>query len=37
MIFECSCGKMYRIRDDAPNPPSKCPACGGALKQAAAA
>ncbi len=32
MILECSCGKMYRIRDDAANPPTKCPACGGPLK-----
>jgi hypothetical protein len=35
MFLECSCGKMYRVRDDAANPPTKCPACGGTLKAAA--
>jgi hypothetical protein len=37
MILECSCGKMFRVRDEAANPPSKCPACGGALRRAGAA
>ncbi len=32
MILECTCGKKYRSKDDAPNRPTKCPACGGALK-----
>jgi DNA repair exonuclease SbcCD ATPase subunit len=34
MILECACGKMYRVRDDAANQPTKCPVCGGALRQA---
>jgi chromosome segregation ATPase len=34
MILECSCGKMYRVRDDATNPPTKCPVCGGVLRAA---
>jgi chromosome segregation ATPase len=34
MILECACGKMYRVRDDAANQPSKCPVCGGALRPA---
>ncbi len=34
MILECSCGKMFRVRDDAANPPTKCPACGGVLRAA---
>jgi DNA repair exonuclease SbcCD ATPase subunit len=33
MLLECACGKMYRVRDDAANPPTKCPACGRPLKQ----
>ena len=32
MLLECTCGKMYRIRDGATNPPKNCPACGGPLK-----
>ncbi len=32
MLLECTCGKMYRIRDGATNPPKSCPACGGTLK-----
>src|SRR5688572_8407979 len=32
MLLECGCGKMYRVRDGATNPPKNCPACGGALK-----
>src|SRR5262245_3582979 len=35
MFLECSCGKMYRVKDDAVNLPTKCPACGGTLKAAA--
>jgi hypothetical protein len=34
VILECACGKMYRVRDEAPNPPTKCPVCGGPLKAA---
>jgi len=34
MILECACGKMYRVRDDAANQPTKCPVCGGALRAA---
>src|SRR5438045_2480085 len=34
MILECACGKMYRVRDDAANQPTKCPVCGGTLRQA---
>jgi len=34
MILECSCGKMYRVRDDAATPPTKCPVCGGPLRAA---
>jgi hypothetical protein len=34
MILECACGKMYRVRDDAANQPTKCPVCGGALRPA---
>ncbi len=33
MLLECSCGKMYRVRDDAAHPPTKCPSCGGVLRQ----
>jgi chromosome segregation ATPase len=32
MLLECSCGKMYRVRDDAAHPPTRCPACGGTLR-----
>jgi hypothetical protein len=32
MILECSCGKMYRVKDDAANPPKNCPSCGSPLK-----
>jgi hypothetical protein len=33
MLLECSaCGKMYRVREGAANPPRSCPACGGALR-----
>lgn len=32
MLLECACGKMYRVRDDAPSKPTKCPKCGGTLK-----
>jgi len=32
MLLECSCGKMYRVKDDTVNPPTKCPACGGTLR-----
>ncbi|MFN3486125.1 MAG: hypothetical protein ACK44W_11670 [Planctomycetota bacterium] len=34
MLLECSCGKMYRVRDDAAHPPTRCPACGGTLRVA---
>src|SRR5262245_50093717 len=36
MLLECGCGKMYRVRDGATNPPKTCPACGGVLRQAGA-
>jgi hypothetical protein len=32
MLLECTCGKMYRVRDGATNPPKTCPACGGPLR-----
>jgi chromosome segregation ATPase len=33
MLLECSsCGKMYRVREGSAAAPTKCPACGGALK-----
>src|SRR5262249_49941455 len=35
MILECGkCAKMYRVRDDATNPPTQCPTCGGELRTA---
>jgi chromosome segregation ATPase len=34
MILECSCGKMYRVRDDAPTAGQTCRACGGTLRAA---
>ncbi len=34
MILECSCGKMYRVRDDAPTANQTCRACGGPLRAA---
>jgi hypothetical protein len=37
MLLECGCGKMYRVRDGATNPPKNCPACGGLLKVAGGA
>lgn len=33
MILECACGKMYRVKDDATNLPTRCPACGGSLRR----
>ena len=35
MILECGkCAKMYRVRDDASTPPTRCPTCGGTLAAA---
>lgn len=35
MFLECaSCGKMYRVREGTVAAPTKCPACGGALRTA---
>jgi hypothetical protein len=33
MLLECSCGKMFRVRDGSSAPPTKCPSCGGVLRQ----
>lgn len=35
MLLECSCGKMFRVRDGTTTPPTKCPSCGGLLRPAA--
>lgn len=34
MILECSCGKMYKVKDEASATPQKCRVCGGELKPA---
>jgi hypothetical protein len=34
MLLECSCGKMFRVRDGTATPPNKCPSCGGTLREA---
>jgi chromosome segregation ATPase len=34
MLLDCSCGKMFRVRDGTSTPPTKCPSCGGTLRQA---
>jgi hypothetical protein len=37
MLLECGCGKMFRVRDGAANPPKNCPSCGGPLRQSGGA